>query len=172
MVPALSLNPQQGSSYTQRESPHGVRTGRCQCSFPSQGQAGSGSLHSELLDKSALSWAPSIPFILHLSSGHLGCPQQMVVSGGCRGTGEGALPEPPAWEVPPKALCSCKADCNFLESFFYPLLNSLSLIISSNAQILHHGISIELLLPIRIHLYPQFWSKLVKICSSNSIFYG
>lgn len=54
-----------------------------------------------------------------------------LADGGVRwrqgGSGEGALPEPPAWEVPPKALCSCKADCNSLESFFYPLLNSLSL---------------------------------------------
>lgn len=160
----LSLNPHQGWAYTEGESPHGMRTGHCSALFPARGQAGSGTLHSQLCSRLDF----SMPFILHLHSGqYLDFPQQMEVSGG-RGSGEGALPEPLAWEVPPKALCSSKADCNSLESSFYPL----SLIISSNAHILHHGISTELLVSVRIHLYPQFWSKWVKSCSGNSVFYG
>lgn len=120
----LSLNPHQSTAYTERE--HGIRAGQCvRGPFPPRGQAGLGTLHSELLDKSVPS--PRLGFFNTI---HLDFSWQTVVAGGCRGqggSGEGALPEPPAWEVPPKALCSCKADCNSLESFFYPLLNSLSL---------------------------------------------
>lgn len=59
--------------------------------------------------------------------------------------GEGVLAEPPAWE-------------GLLRHFASPwnpsftLSSTVCLIIFSNAQILHHGISIELLLSFRIPL--------------------
>lgn len=79
-----SLNPQQSSAHTEEEPAHGIRAGQdVSALFPPRGQAGPGTLHSELVDKSAPRWGSSVPFTLHFKSGHL--PQQKVVSGGCRG---------------------------------------------------------------------------------------
>lgn len=84
-TPKLSL-------YRERESPMASEQG-ASALCPARGQAGSGTLHSGLLDKSAPSWGSSKPFILYFKSGCLDFPQQTVVSGG-----EGVLAEPPAWE--------------------------------------------------------------------------
>lgn len=90
-------------SSTERESPVASEQDSGSALFPPWGR------HSQC-------WAEccrlgsSVPFLLHVPSGQKGLQG---------GSGEGALPEPPAWEVPAKALCSCKADCNSLESFFY-----------------------------------------------------
>lgn len=65
------------------------------------------------------------PCILNL--GIWTCPSRRWCQVAAGGQWGGCPSRATSLEVPPKALCSCKADYNSLESFFYPLLNSLSL---------------------------------------------